>query len=147
MGGVEQSFCSTYAPLEDILAKSNYISIHVAYTKDTYHLIGEREIGFMNERSYIINTARGAIIDEKALVRALKERKIGGAGLDVFEHEPQLEPELYGLKNVVLSPHLGSATVNTRTKMGKIAVENLLEVLEGRMPSNLVNREVFESIV
>jgi glyoxylate reductase len=93
----------------------------------------------------LINTARGPIIDEKALVSCLQDRTIAAAGLDVFEHEPQLEPALYELENTVIVPHLGSATIGTRTKMGNMAAENCLAACRGQRPPNLVNPEIFDA--
>ena len=104
--------------------------------------VGEAQLALMKRTAHVINTARGAVIDEKALVRALRSGAIGGAGLDVFEREPQLEPELYTLENVVVAPHLGSATIGVRTKMGMIATDNLLAVCSGQRPPNCVNPEI-----
>jgi len=118
------------------------LSIHVAYTDDTHHLIGRQEFELMKESAILINTARGAVIDEKSLVKALHTGKIAGAGLDVFENEPKIEPELMKLNSVVLLPHIASATTATRTKMGMMAVDNLLAVLEGKKAPNLVNPEI-----
>lgn len=129
-----------YGSMEDVLADSDYISLHTAYTKETHHLIGEAEIARMKKTAYLINTTRGAVIDEKALVQALKSHLIAGAGLDVYENEPQLESGLYDLSNVVLAPHLGSATIETRTRMGMIAAKNVVAACQGKIPPNLVNR-------
>ena len=130
-------------PLDELLRTADFISLHVAYTPETHHLIGDEQLALMKPTAYLINTARGAIIDERALVRALQARRLAGAGLDVFEHEPQIEPELFTFENVVLIPHLGSATIATRTRMGMIAVDNLLAVCAGERPPNCVNPEVF----
>ena len=97
---------------------SDFVSIHVPLTPETHHLIGERELGLMKPGSILINTSRGPVVDEKALARALEARTIRGAGLDVFENEPDPEPGLKALDNVVMTPHIGSATVETRTNMG-----------------------------
>jgi glyoxylate reductase len=131
-----------YATFDDVLSQADFVSLHVAYTPETHHLLGEAQFKKMKPTAHVINTTRGAVIDEKALVRALQQREIAGAGLDVFEKEPQLEEELYGMSNVVLLPHLGSATVGTRTKMGLMAVENLIAVCSGRTPPNCVNPQV-----
>ena len=96
----------------------------------------------MKKTAFLINTARGAIVDEAALVRALKKKQIAGAGLDVFEHEPKVHAELKKMKNVVLVPHLGSATVEVREEMANIVVDNIVALLEGRRPPNIVNPEV-----
>ncbi len=132
-----------YLEMHDVLRESDFISVHVAYNKETHHLLGEREFALMKPGAFVINTSRGAVIDEAALVRALQNKRMAGAGLDVFEREPELAPGLRELENVVLAPHLGSATIGTRTKMGMIAVDNLLAVCGGRRPPNCVNPEVF----
>jgi glyoxylate reductase len=98
----------------------------------------------MKRTAFLINTSRGPVVDEKALVRALKEKKIAGAGLDVYENEPMVEPELLEMENVVLLPHIGSASTETRTKMALMAVENVLAVLRGERPPNIVNPEIYE---
>lgn len=124
--------------LDKLLKSSDFVSIHIPLTEKTHHLIGEREIGLMKPSAYIINTSRGAVIDEKALISALKEGKIKGAGLDVYENEPDIPEDLINLKNVVLLPHIGSATYKARNKMAVMVVENLIAGLEGKRPPNLV---------
>lgn len=132
-----------YLPIDAVLQTADFVSLHVAFTPDTEHLIGTRELEMMKPSSILINTSRGAVVDEKALVRALKEGQIRGAGLDVYENEPKIEPELLEMDQVVLLPHLGSATVATRTKMAMVAIDSLLAVLHGREASNLINEEVY----
>ena len=105
-------------------------------------MISDKQFALMKPTAFIINTARGAIIDEKALVRALKAKKIAGAGLDVFEHEPKLPPALKKMKNVVLTPHLGSAVMEVRDKMANIVVDNIQALIDGRAPPNCVNPQV-----
>lgn len=139
---LEREFNAEYKPLDQLLQEADFISIHLPLTKETRHLIGERELKMMKKEAYLVNSARGPIVDEKALAKALKEGWIRGAGLDVFEHEPQVEPELLGLDNVVLAPHLGSASYATRAKMATMAADNLVKALKGEMPPNLVNPEV-----
>ncbi len=129
--------------LLDLLKESDIISIHVPLITSTYHLIGEKELKLMKKTAVILNTARGPIIDETALIKALKKHWIFGAGLDVYEHEPKLPEELKKLNNVILQPHTGSGTVETRTKMALIAAENLIEGLKGNIPPNCINKEVF----
>jgi len=129
---------------EEVLQQSDFVSLHVAYNSETHHLLGEPQFALMKPSAFVINTSRGAVINETALVRALQTKLIAGAGLDVFEREPQIAPGLVGLENVVLAPHLGSATIGTRTKMGMIAVDNLLAVCAGRRPPNCVNPEIFD---
>jgi glyoxylate reductase len=133
---------AVYRPKEDVLAAADFVSLHVAYTPDTHHLIDAAALARMKPTAILINTARGPVVDEAALAAALKNGTIGGAGLDVFEREPQLDPGLFGLENAVLVPHLGSATIGTRTKMGMIAVDNLLAVCGGQRPPNCVNPQV-----
>ena len=131
--------------LNDLLKASDFVSIHVPLLPETTHLIGERELGLMKKTAFLINTSRGPMVDEKALVQALKTGTIAGAGLDVYEREPALEPGLIELENAVLLPHIGSATLETRTKMGVMAAENLVAGLKGLRPPNLVNAEVWDS--
>jgi glyoxylate reductase len=128
-----------FTPFDDLLRQSDFISLHAAYTPETHHLLSEKQFAQMKPGAYIINTARGAIIDEAALVQALQTKQIAGAALDVFEREPQVSPALYEMENVVLAPHLGSATIGTRTKMGLIALDNLLAACAGQRPPNCVN--------
>jgi glyoxylate reductase len=131
-----------YAPLDQLLRESDFISLHSPLNAQTRHQIGAHELGLMKKTAFIINTARGPLIDEKALVRALKAKKIAGAGLDVFEFEPKVSADLKKLKNVVLNPHLGSATREVREQMANIVVDNIVALLEGRNPATCVNPEV-----
>ncbi len=132
----------TFVALDQLLQESDFVSLHQPLNPQTRHQIGARELGLMKKSAFLINTARGAIVDEAALVRALKGKKIAGAGLDVFEHEPKVHPELKRMKNVVIVPHLGSATVEVREEMANIVVDNIMAVLEGQRPPNIVNPEV-----
>ena len=136
----EKVYNAVYVDKDTILKESDFISIHVPFTKETKHMIGEREFKQMKNTAIIINTARGQVIDEKALVKALKEKEIWGAGLDVFENEPELEEGLKELDNVVLMPHVASGSIETRTKMGKIVAENIIRVLNGDEPLTPVNK-------
>lgn len=124
--------------LQDILGEADVVTIHVPLTPATHHLIGARELAWMRPTAFVINTARGPIVDEGALVDALKTGIIAGAGLDVFEQEPALHPALAQLKQVVLLPHLGSATVHARVQMGLVCLENIQAVLDGRPAPNQV---------
>jgi glyoxylate reductase len=133
---------ATCVSFEEALRQSDFISLHVAYNSETHHLLDGPQFALMKPTAFVINTTRGAVINETALVRALQTKQIAGAALDVFEREPQLAPGLTDLENVVLAPHLGSATIGTRTKMGMIAVDNLLAACEGRRPPDCVNPEV-----
>lgn len=139
----EKALCMTWMPFDDVLAKSDIVSINIKLTPETRHLISDREFGLMKPTSYIVNTARGPIIDEKALVRALKEKKIAGAGIDVFENEPNPDPELFPMDNVVLTPHMGSAIREVREGMANVVVDNILALLEGKRPPNCWNPEVY----
>jgi glyoxylate reductase len=135
----------TFVELDQLLRESDFVSLHSPLNATTRRQIGARELGLMKKTAFVINTARGAIIDEAALVRALKARKIAGAGLDVFENEPKVHPALKTMKNVVIVPHLGSATVEVREQMANIVVDNIEALLAGRRPPNIVNPEVLES--
>jgi len=139
----EQACGATYMSKEDLLKQSDYVSLHVAYTPETHHLLGAAQFAMMKPTAFVINTARGPVIDEAALVQALQSKTIAGAGLDVFEREPELHSGLYECENAILAPHLGSATIGTRTKMGMIALENLLAACSGQRPPNCVNPEIF----
>lgn len=125
-------------PLDELLSCADFVSLHVPLTPETRHLINDQSLGLMKDRAVLINTARGPIIDETALARALREKRIGAAGLDVFENEPAICPDLLDLDNCVLAPHLGSATVGTRTQMADMAAANILAVLDGGEPPNRV---------
>lgn len=131
--------------LERLLRESDFVSIHVPLSDETRHLIDERALSLMKPTAYLVNTSRGPVVDEAALVRALKERRIAGAGLDVYENEPELAPGLAECDNVVLAPHIGSATLETRSKMAKMAASNLIAVLRGERPQHIVNPEVLEA--
>jgi glyoxylate reductase len=128
--------------LEQLLKESDFVSLHAPLNAETRHMIGDKQFALMKPTAFIINTARGAIIDEKALVRALKKKQIAGAGLDVFEHEPKLPPALKAMKNVVLTPHLGSGVMEIRDKMANIVVDNIQALIDGRAPPNCVNPQV-----
>lgn len=119
-------------PIDELVATSDVISLHCPLTPQTHHILDAQRLAAMKPGSYIINTARGACIDEKALVEALKSGHLAGVGLDVYEHEPAIEPGLLGMENVVLLPHLGSATVETRITMTALAAANVLAVLDGK---------------
>jgi glyoxylate reductase len=120
--------------LDQLLASSDVVSLHVPLTSATHHLIDQRALMRMKRSAYLVNTTRGQVIDEAALAWALGERLIAGAALDVYEHEPELHPALLGLENVLLAPHLGSATKETRTAMADLAVSNVMAVLSGQPP-------------
>ena len=128
-----------FMPIAKILKTADVISVHVPLLPSTKHLIGKAELKLMKKTAYLVNTSRGPVIDEKALVRALAKKQIAGAALDVFEREPKLMPGLKRLENVVLTPHIASASIETREKMAVMAAQNLIDALDGRKPKNLVN--------
>ena len=130
----------THRPLEEVLTEADFISLHVPLSDTTRHLMGSRELAMMKSTAFLINTSRGPVIDEAALLAALQQGRIAGAGLDVYEREPVITAGLETLPNVVLLPHLGSATQEVRIKMGMLCVENIAAVLGGRPPLNPVNR-------
>lgn len=131
------------AELEDILKHADFVSIHAPLTDETHHMIGRTQLQMMKPTAILVNTSRGALIDESALVQALKDGIIAGCGLDVYENEPQLAPGLAELPNVVLLPHIGSATMETRSKMAMMAVDNLLAAADGKKPPHCVNPEIY----
>ncbi|MDD8021061.1 MAG: D-glycerate dehydrogenase [Acidobacteriota bacterium] len=134
----EMNLKAEYRHLDSLLAEADIISIHASLNPESYHLIAKDKLALIKKSAVVINVARGAIVDEKALAEALKTGRIWAAGFDVYEHEPRIEPELLSLKNVVLLPHIGSATYETRLKMSFMAVNNLIEALAGKTPANLV---------
>lgn len=140
----EADYHLTYLPMDDVLRQADFVSVHTPYMPSTHHLIGERELKLMKPTAILINTARGPIVDEKALVRALQSGTIAGAGLDVFENEPAVEPELLSMEQVVLLPHIASASLNTRTLMATMASDNIIAHFHGERPPNIVNPEVLD---
>jgi glyoxylate reductase len=140
---VERELDAKYVDRETLLRESDYLSLHVPLTPDTRHLIKAEDFRRMRPTAFLINASRGSVVDEEALVVALRDQVIAGAGLDVFEAEPRVHPALLGLPNVVLMPHVGSATGETRLKMAMLAAENLLQALESKRPPNLINPEAF----
>jgi glyoxylate reductase len=142
---IEQTRGVEYRELDDLLKESDFVTLHCPLTKETHHLIGKGELDLMKPTAILINTSRGPVVDEKALVSALKKGKIAGAGLDVYEKEPKLSSGLSKLENVVLLPHIGSLTKDTREQMAVVAAKNALAMLRRKRPPNMVNPEVFES--
>ncbi len=135
----------TYVPLDQLLRESDFVSLHSPLNAQTRHQIGARELGLMKKTAFFINTARGAIVDEAALIRALAKRRIAGAGLDVFEHEPKVGKDLRKLPNVVLTPHLGSAIGEIREQMAHLVIDNIVAFLDGKRPPHCVNPQVLDS--
>jgi glyoxylate reductase len=141
---VERELGAEYRAFDDLLPEADFISIHVALTPETHHLFGAEQFRRMKPTAVLVNTARGPVVDEAALARALRDGELFAAGLDVFEREPEVHPALLELENVVIVPHLGSATVATRDAMGMLAGENLIAALEGRRPPTLLNPEAWK---
>jgi glyoxylate reductase len=140
----EATYNMTYLTMDDVLKQADFVSVHTPYMPSTHHLIGERELSLMKPNAILINTARGPIVDEKALVSALQGSIIAGAGLDVFENEPAVEQELMTMENVVILPHIASASLKTRTLMATMASDNIVAHFHGERPPNIVNPEVLE---
>jgi glyoxylate reductase len=136
--GVEEELGARYLELDDLLRESDFVSIHTPLTPETRHLISERELDIMKPTSVLVNASRGPVVDEGALADALENKRIFAAGLDVYEEEPKVHPKLIELENVVLAPHIGSASIETRDKMAALAAENLRAVLRGEQPKTPV---------
>ncbi|HEY8369245.1 MAG TPA: D-glycerate dehydrogenase [Thermodesulfobacteriota bacterium] len=139
---VEEALGARYVDKATLLAESDFVTLHCPLTPETTHWIDAGALARMKPTAFLINTSRGPVVDEKALVAALEAKRIAGAGLDVFEREPAVEPELVRMPNVVLTPHIGSASVDTRRKMASLALENCVAVLTGGRPPTPVNPEV-----
>lgn len=142
--GAEKELGVEFADLDKLYAESDFISLHVPLTEETRHMINREAFAKMKKGVILVNTARGPIIDEGDLVDALREGKVSGAGLDVFDNEPNINPELVAMENVILTPHIASATWEARNKMGEQAVNAILETFSGKMPDNIVNKKVWE---
>lgn len=139
----ERALNARSVSMDELLSSSDFISLHTDYNPETHHLISNPQFAMMKPTAYLINTSRGPVVDEAALVDALTSGKIAGAGLDVYENEPQVHPGLLALENVVLAPHIASASLDTRNSMSLTAAENLLAGLRGQHPPNCVNPEVY----
>jgi glyoxylate reductase len=139
----ESEHAIAYVPFDALLRESDFVSIHTPLRPDTVHQIDARALSLMKPGAFLVNTARGPIVDERALVDALEERRIAGAGLDVFEREPHVEKALLSMPNVVLTPHLGSAVAELREQMAHVVVDNIEAVLAGRRPPNCCNPEIY----
>jgi glyoxylate reductase len=142
----EQKIGAGYRSFEDLLREADYVSLHPQLSPDTHHLMSDAQFGLMKPTAFVINTARGPVIDEAALVRALKAKKIAGAGLDVYEHEPQVSPDLVAMPNVVLTPHLGSAVLELREGMAHVVIDNTIALIEGRQPVSCLNPQVLKKL-
>jgi glyoxylate reductase len=139
---IAQALGATHVDLDQLLRESDFVSLHVPLSEETRHLIGAEELAKMKPTAVLVNTSRGPVLDEDALVQALKSHRIFAAGLDVFEYEPKLHPGLVALHNLVLAPHIASGSVRTRSEMSAVAARNLVTALRGGRPPNLVNPEV-----
>jgi len=142
----EQKFGATYCSFEDVLRQSDFVSLHPQLSPETRHLMSDAQFALMKKTAFIINTARGPVIDEAALVRALKDKKIAGAGLDVYEHEPQVSPDLVAMDNVVLTPHLGSGVLELREGMANVVADNCIALIEGKPPVSCLNPQVLKKL-
>ena len=141
---IEKKYAARKVGLKELLKQADFVSLHIPLTNETRKLISEKELQMMKKTAYLINTSRGAIVDEKMLVKALKKNRIAGAGLDVYENEPKMTEGLADCKNAILTPHTGSATIETRTKMGILAAENAIDLIKGKMPKEIVNPQAVE---
>jgi lactate dehydrogenase-like 2-hydroxyacid dehydrogenase len=141
---VEKELGLELVSAEQLLKESDFVSLHVPLMPETRHMIGAHELLLMKPTAILVNTSRGPVVDEPALAEALEQRVIAGAGIDVFENEPRVHPGLLTLENVVLTPHIASASVDTRIKMSMMAAENAVAAIEGRRPPNLLNPELWE---
>lgn len=140
---IEQQEGVTYLPFDELLRQADVLSIHTPLTPATRHLVDARALSLMKPSAYLINTARGPVVDEQALIAALREGRLAGAGLDVFEQEPEVPEALRALNNVVLTPHIGTSVIETRIEMARVASANILAALRGQRPPHLVNPEVW----
>jgi glyoxylate reductase len=141
---VERELGAEWTELPALLAEADFVTLHVPGGQGTRHLIGSAELALMKPTAVLVNTSRGPVVEEAALVEALKERRIFAAALDVFEHEPYASPELRGLDNVTVTPHIASGSQRTRSRMSVVAAENMLAGLRGERPPNLLNPEVLD---
>jgi lactate dehydrogenase-like 2-hydroxyacid dehydrogenase len=140
---IERELGLKFVTSETLLRESDFVSLHVPLTEETRHMMGAEQLRMMKPTAILVNTSRGPVVDEAALAEALEKRIIAGAGIDVFENEPRVHPKLLTLKNVVLAPHIASASVDTRRRMSMMAAENAVAALEGRRPANLLNPEAW----
>jgi gluconate 2-dehydrogenase len=139
---LERKCNASYVSLDELLSQSDFIVLQVPYSPATHHLIGAAQLAKMKPSAILINSTRGGVVDDAALVAALKNGTIRAAGLDVYENEPKLHPEFLTLDNVVLAPHVGSSTEATRKAMAMLAAQNLVAALRGEAPPNLINTEL-----
>jgi glyoxylate reductase len=141
---LEEKLGVMYATLDELLQMSDIVSLHVPGSADTRHMINAQSLSKMKQGSYLVNTARGFCVDEHALVESLRDGKLAGAGLDVFDNEPNVNPELINMENVILTPHIASATKEARADMARLAIGGIINTLNNTMPENIVNKDVWE---
>ncbi|HEV2388949.1 MAG TPA: D-glycerate dehydrogenase [Candidatus Acidoferrales bacterium] len=141
---IEKELSAEYVDLDRLLAESDFVTVHTPLLPETRHLVSTPQLARMKPSAFLINTSRGPVVDEAALVQALEARQLAGAALDVYENEPKPHPGLLARKNVVLTPHIASASVETRTRMAMIAAENAIDLFAGRRPANALNPEALE---
>jgi glyoxylate reductase len=140
---LEKELGVNFADIDRLLSESDFVTLHVPLTEETRHMINQETLAKMKKRSYLINTSRGPVVKEHDLVEALRSGHLTGAALDVFDNEPDIDPELLGMQNVILTPHIASATWEAREKMAEQAVDAILSVAKGQKPENIVNEEVW----
>jgi len=141
----EEKLGVKYCGLDELLSQSDVVSLHVPLTDETRHLMNKSNFEKMKKGSFLVNTARGPIVDEHALVDSLRDGRLAGAALDVFDNEPNIDPELVGMENVILTPHIASATHEAREAMATLAVNGIIDVLASKEPINIVNKEVWQN--
>ena len=139
---IERQYGMTFKDYGEVLKESDFVTMHPQLTAETRHLLGARELKLMKKTAYVLNCSRGPVVDEAALTQALLDKTIAGAGLDVYEHEPKVTPALVNMPNVVLTPHLGSAVYELREGMAHVVTDNIIAVIEGKRPPNLINPEI-----
>jgi glyoxylate reductase len=142
----EAKFDAGYRSFDDLLREADFVSLHPQLSPETRHLMSDAQFALMKKTAFVINTARGPVVDEAALVRALEQKRIAGAGLDVYEFEPQVSAELLAMPNVVLTPHLGSAVLELREGMAHVVVDNIVALIEGRPPVSCLNPQVLRTL-
>ena len=142
----EEKLGAGYRSFADLLREADFVSLHPQLSPETRHLMSDRQFALMKPSAFVINTSRGPVIEEAALLRALKDKKIAGAGLDVYEHEPEVSPQLLKMPNVVLTPHLGSAVFELREGMAHVVVDNIIALIEGKPPVSCFNPQVLKKL-
>jgi glyoxylate reductase len=140
----EKELGMKFVSLDDLYKNSDFVSLHVPLSDETRHMINKTSLDKFKKGCFLINTARGPVVDEHDLVESLRSGNLSGAALDVFDNEPNINPELIGMENVILTPHIASATYESRNKMGELAVTQILDIISNKMPQNLTNPDVWD---